>query len=246
MAGHWPKKLGGWTLQELHAANMSYSTLPSEHAHMRTQVELLKQWEAAGHDPRAEYALPFEDPTWSGRLAADVFVLPNAALGTGPVIFEVGACCTWCAETQKYVHDSALFGKAVTQADRKRRKIDGIYAHLAANGPPVPPTRAFVVVSLCAGDHKRCWAGAESLADLLYVTGALISPSQPRSRSLLTHTRSLSRSLAPSLSLSLSLSLPLPLPLSQSTTKATCFRISLLRICRTGCCTHRERERERE
>ena len=186
MAGHWPKKLGGWTLQELHAANMSYSTLPSEHAHMRTQVELLKQWEAAGHDPRAEYALAFEDPTWSGRLAADVFVLPNAALGTGPVIFEVGACCTWCAETQKYVHDSALFGKAVTQADRKRRKIDGIYAHLAANGPPVPPTRAFVVVSLCAGDHKRCWAGAESLADLLYVTGALISPSQPRSRSLLT------------------------------------------------------------
>jgi hypothetical protein len=31
---------------------MSYSTLPSEHAHMRTQVELLKQWEAAASRSR--------------------------------------------------------------------------------------------------------------------------------------------------------------------------------------------------
>ena len=83
--------------------------------------------------------LPFEDPTWDGKLSVDALVLPDTAAHLAAVVVEVTATSAWCSLTNKYVHSTKLFFDAIGQATRKRRVLDEGFD---AAGYQLPPTRA--------------------------------------------------------------------------------------------------------
>ena len=139
MPGHWPSRLGGYALADL--AGLSYHTATaSQHAHTRCQVAALQLWVQNGRDARLEYGCEFEDTTWEGNTSVDVLVMPDQALNLPAVVIEVVATSYWCGSTNKYVHNTSAFYLALGQACRKRRVLDGAYAHL---GLGLPPTDTF-------------------------------------------------------------------------------------------------------
>jgi hypothetical protein len=168
MPGHWQSRPGGYTLADVVTAGLAYSTdSASKHAHTRTQIAAMQFWVQNGRDCRVEYELPFEDPTWDGKLSVDALVLPDTAQHLAAVVVEVTATSAWCSETNKYVHSTKLFFDAIGQATRKRRVLDEGFA---AAGYQLPPTRAIVIVTLCAADHQRLWEGLERDADMAFIT----------------------------------------------------------------------------